>query len=129
VNNMPIKYSKKVLEYFLNPKNIGEMENPDVVVEEGNPVCGDMLRMFLKVKDGRIEDIKFLSFGCAANIATGSILTELVKGKTLEEAKKITMKDVAEKLGGLPPIKMHCAILAAKALHKAIEEYEKKTNK
>lgn len=121
---MGIKYNKKVMEHFMNPRNVGTLKDADTVIEEGNPVCGDMLRMYLKIKDGKIEDIKFLSFGCAANIATASVITELAKGKTLEEAKKISMKDVAENLDNLPRIKMHCAALAAKALKKAIEEFK-----
>ncbi|MFX1485811.1 MAG: iron-sulfur cluster assembly scaffold protein [Promethearchaeota archaeon] len=121
---MGIKYNKKVMEHFMHPRNVGTLKDADTVIEEGNPVCGDMLRMYLKIKDGKIEDIKFLSFGCAANIATASVITELAKGKTLEEAKKIGMKDVAENLDNLPRIKMHCAALAAKALQKAIEEFK-----
>ncbi|MFX0068445.1 MAG: iron-sulfur cluster assembly scaffold protein [Promethearchaeota archaeon] len=120
---MGIRYNKKVMEHFMNPKNVGTLEDADTVIEEGNPVCGDMLRMYLKIEEGKIKDIKFLSFGCAANIATASVITELAKGRTLEEAKKITMKEVAENLDNLPRIKMHCAALAAKALQKAIEEY------
>lgn len=121
---MGIRYNKKVMEHFMNPKNVGTLKDADTIIEEGNPVCGDMLRMYLKIKDGKIKDIKFLSFGCAANIATASVITELAKGKTLEEAKEITMKEVAENLDNLPRIKMHCAALAAKALQKAIEEYK-----
>ena len=119
-------YSKKVMEHFKNPKNMGEMENPDAVGEVGNPTCGDVMRVYIKVKDNKIKDIKFQTMGCIAAIATSSMVTELAKGKTLEEAKKITNKDVAESLGNLPPIKMHCSNLAADALRKAIEEYEKK---
>jgi len=122
---MGIRYNKKVMEHFMNPKNVGTLKDADTIIEEGNPVCGDMLRMYLKIRDGKIKDIKFLSFGCAANIATASVITELAKGRTLEEAKEITMKEVAENLDNLPRIKMHCAALAAKALQKAIEEYRK----
>ena len=121
---MVIRYNKKVMEHFMNPKNVGTLKDADTIIEEGNPVCGDMLRMYLKIRDGKIKDIKFLSFGCAANIATASVITELAKGRTLEEAKEITMKEVAENLDNLPRIKMHCAALAAKALQKAIEEYK-----
>jgi len=119
-------YSKKVIELFQNPKNMGEIENPDGVGEVGNPSCGDVMRIYIKIKDNKIEDIKFQTFGCIAAIATSSMTTELAKGKTLEEAKKITNKDVAESLGNLPPIKMHCSNLADDALKKAIEDYEGK---
>jgi nitrogen fixation protein NifU and related proteins len=119
-------YSEKVLKHFKHPKNMGEMKNPDAVGEVGNPACGDVMRVYIKVKDNRIADIKFQTLGCIAAIATSSMVTELAKGKTLEEAKKITNKDVAQDLGGLPPIKMHCSNLAADALHKSIENYEKK---
>ena len=118
-------YSKKVIELFQNPKNMGEMENPDAVGEVGNPSCGDVMRISLKIKDNKIKDIKFQTMGCIAAIATSSMITELAKGKTLEEAKKITNKDVANSLGNLPPIKMHCSNLAADALKKAIENYER----
>lgn len=119
-------YSKKVMEHFKDPKNMGEMENPDGVGEVGNPRCGDVMRVAIKVKNNKIEDIRFQTMGCIAAIATSSMTTELAKGKTLEEAKKITNKDVAESLGSLPPIKMHCSNLAASALKKAIENYEEK---
>lgn len=121
-------YSKKVIELFQNPKNMGEMKAPDAVGEVGNPACGDIMRISLKIKDNKIKDIKFQTMGCIAAIATSSMITELAKGKTLEQAKKITNKDVAKSLGNLPPIKMHCSNLAADALKKAIENYEK-TNK
>ncbi|HIE18359.1 TPA: iron-sulfur cluster assembly scaffold protein [Candidatus Bathyarchaeota archaeon] len=119
-------YSPKLIELFKNPKNVGEMPDADVKVTEGSLACGDMITLFLKVdeKTKRIEDIKFLSYGCAANIATTSIMTELVKGKTLEEAKKITFKEIAEALGGLPPVKMHCAVLSIDGLRSAIRKYE-----
>lgn len=116
-------YSKKVIKLFQNPKNMGEMKNPDAVGEVGNPNCGDIMRIYIKVKDKKIKDIKFQTMGCIAAIATSSMITELAKGKTLEEAKKITNKDVASSLGDLPPIKMHCSNLAADALRKAIENY------
>ena len=119
-------YSKKVMELFQNPHNVGVIEGADGVGEVGNPVCGDMMTLYIKVKDNRLEDIKFQTFGCAAAIATSSMITDLAKGKTLEEAKKITRQDVADALEGLPPIKMHCSNLAADALGKAIEDYEKK---
>ena len=115
------------MEYFMNPKNIGEMENPDVVVEEGNPVCGDIMKIYIKVKDNKIIDCKFKTFGCGAAIATSSMITEMVRGKDVDEALKISNKAVAEALGGLPPIKMHCSNLAADGLSKAIEDYKKKS--
>lgn len=125
---MPLPYSEKVLEYFKHPKNVGKIENPDAKAKEGSPACGDMVTLYLKVdeKTKRITDIKFESFGCASNIATGSIITELAKGKTLEEAKKITWKDAAEELGGLPPVKVHCSVLAVDVLRAAIEDYEER---
>jgi nitrogen fixation protein NifU and related proteins len=119
-------YSEKVVEYFLHPRNMGELENPDGVGMVGNPTCGDVMYVYIKVSDGRISDIKFKTMGCAAAIATSSMTTELAKGKTLGEAKAITRALVAEQLGGLPPEKMHCSNLAADALHKAIEDYESK---
>ena len=116
-------YTDKVMEHFRNPRNMGELKEPDGVGEVGNPACGDVMSMMIKVKDGRIADIKFQTFGCAAAIATSSMITELAKGKTLEEALKLTRTDVAEQLGGLPPIQMHCSNLAADALHAAITDY------
>ncbi len=121
-----LKYTQKVIELFKDPKNIGEMEDPTVTAVEGDPKCGDMFKMFLKIKNDKIVDVKFLSFGCAANIATGSMTTEMVKGKTVDEAKKITIKQIADALGGLPALKMHCAVLAYKTLKKALQEYERK---
>ena len=118
-----LKYTEKVLELFRNPKNMGEMESPTVVAVEGDPQCGDMFKMFLKIENGRIVDVKFLSFGCAANIATGSMTTELIKGKTVEEAEKLTIKEIVDALGGLPALKTHCAVLAYKTLKKALQEY------
>jgi len=134
---MSLNYSKKVFELFQNPKNMGEMKNPDAVGEVGNLQCGDIMRIYIKVGKKKIngkeqeyiKDIKFQTMGCIAAIATSSMVTELAKGKTLEEAKKLSNKDVAEEVGGLPPIKMHCSNLAANALKKAIESYEKKENK
>ncbi|PIZ00873.1 iron-sulfur cluster assembly scaffold protein [bacterium (Candidatus Howlettbacteria) CG_4_10_14_0_8_um_filter_40_9] len=135
------------MEHFRNPKNVGEIKNPDGVGEVGNPVCGDIMKITIKVKkrstDDRLQatvdsspktedyisDIKFQTFGCGAAIATSSITTELAKGKTLEEAEKISNKEVAESLGGLPPVKMHCSNLAATALKKAIEDYRTKNSK
>ncbi len=122
-------YSEKVMEHFRNPRNVGVIEDADGVGTVGNPVCGDMMTIYIKVKDGKIEDIKFQTFGCAAAIATSSMATELAKGKTLEEALRITKQTVAEALGGLPPQKMHCSNLAAEALKRAIADYLKKQGK
>lgn len=116
-------YSQKVMDHFTNPRNVGEVTDPDGVGTVGNPVCGDLMKITIRVKDGRIEDVKFLTFGCGAAIATSSMVTEMVKGKSLEEALQITNKAVAEALDGLPPIKMHCSNLAADALHAAIKDY------
>jgi nitrogen fixation NifU-like protein len=119
-------YSEKVMEHFRNPRNVGEIPNADGVGTVGNPVCGDMMTIYIKVRKNRIADIKFKTFGCGAAVATSSMITELARGKTLDEAKKITRTDVADSLGGLPPIKMHCSNLAADALHEAIKDYQGK---
>lgn len=119
-------YSEKVMEHFRNPRNMGEIPDADGIGTVGNPVCGDMMTIYIKVKDNRISDIKFKTFGCGAAIATSSMITELAKGKTLEGAMKIARADVADSLGGLPPVKMHCSNLAADALHAAIEDHYKK---
>ena len=121
-------YSEKVLDHFRNPRNVGEISDADAVGSVGNPVCGDMMTIYLKVEEERISDIKFKTFGCGAAIATTSMTTELAKGKTLDEAMKITKQDVAEELEGLPPVKMHCSNLAVDALREAIEDYKKKQN-
>jgi len=118
-------YSEKVMEHFRNPRNMGEIPDADGVGTVGNPVCGDMMTVYIKVKDNRIDDIKFKTFGCGAAIATSSMVTELAKGKKLEEAEKISRSDVADSLGGLPKVKMHCSNLAADALRAAIKDYEK----
>ncbi|MFU2157736.1 MULTISPECIES: iron-sulfur cluster assembly scaffold protein [Caldisericum] len=125
---MPIPYTKLVIEHFKNPHNVGEIQDADVKVTEGSPACGDMITLYLKIdpKTRKIVDVKFKSYGCASNIATASIITDLVKGKTVEEAKNITWKDAAEALGGLPPVKVHCSVLAADALHSAVELYLEK---
>jgi len=122
-------YTDKVMDHFRNPRNMGEIPNADGVGTVGNPVCGDLMTMYIKVKDDRIEDVKFKTYGCGAAIATSSMTTELAKGKTLDEAMKITRASVAESLGGLPKVKMHCSNLAADALHAAIENYREKTKK
>jgi len=119
-------YTEKVMDHFKNPRNMGEIPDADGVGTVGNPVCGDLMTVYIKVKDNRIEDIKFRTFGCGAAIATSSMITELAKGKTIEEAIKISRGDVADSLGGLPPIKMHCSNLAADALHAAIKDYQAK---
>ncbi|MCK4927066.1 MAG: Fe-S cluster assembly scaffold protein NifU [Candidatus Aenigmarchaeota archaeon] len=116
-------YSKKVMDHFKNPRNTGEIEDADGTGEVGNPICGDIMKITIKVKDDRIEDIKFKTFGCAAAIATSSMITEIAKGKTLEEAKEISKKDVSCALDGLPPIKEHCSNLASEGLRKAIDDY------
>jgi nitrogen fixation NifU-like protein len=125
---MALPYSEKVLEYFAHPKNVGEIENPDAVATEGSPACGDMVKLYLKIdpETKSIYDIKFKSYGCASNIATASIITELSKNKTIDEAKNITWKQASETLGGLPPAKVHCAVLAVDALKTAIDNYEHK---
>nr|WP_277995628.1 Fe-S cluster assembly scaffold protein NifU [Desulfitibacter alkalitolerans] len=122
-------YTDKVMENFTNPKNVGEIEDADGIGQVGNPTCGDIMKMYIKVKDNVIEDIKFKTFGCGAAIATSSMATELAKGRTIEEAEKLTNKEVAEALGGLPGTKMHCSNLAADALRKAIEDYKSKQAK
>ncbi|MBW6464058.1 MAG: Fe-S cluster assembly scaffold protein NifU [Dethiobacteria bacterium] len=119
-------YNEKVVDHFSNPRNVGELENPDAVGETGSFKCGDTMTLYLKVQNDRIEDVSFQTFGCGAAIASSSMLTEMVKGKTLDEAMKITNQDVADELGGLPPLKLHCSNLAADALHDAIEKYRKK---
>jgi len=128
INNL---YSKKVMEHFMHPKNMGKIKNPSGVATVGNPYCGDVMRLYLKIekKDGKeyIKDVKFQTLGCAAAISTSSIMTSMVKGKPLDKAKKITNAVITEALGGLPAIKTHCSVLAAEALEKAIENYQKKS--
>lgn len=121
-----MQYSEKVMEHFRNPRNVGEIENPDGIGYVGNPVCGDIMELYIKVKNNIIVDAKFKTFGCGAAIATSSMVTELVKGKSIDEALAISNKAVAEALGGLPPIKMHCSVLAEEALKSAIDDYFKK---
>ena len=121
-----MQYSQKVLDHFMHPHNVGKMENPDAVATEGSPACGDQVTVYLKVDDKTktITDISFLSYGCASNIATASIITDMAKGKTLEEAIKITWRDAMDALDGLPPVKVHCSVLAADTLQSAISNYE-----
>ena len=121
-------YSDTVMDHFMNPRNVGDIEDADGVGEVGNPVCGDMMTFCIKVDENdRLADVKFKTFGCGAAIAVSSMVSEMAKGKTLDEALKITREDVAEQLGGLPGNKMHCSNLGADALHRAIEDYRKKT--
>lgn len=121
-----VTYNEKVMQHFTNPQNVGDIKDADGIGEVGNPVCGDMMTFYIKVKDNKLEDVKFKTFGCGAAIAVSSMVSQIAKGKTLEEALKITNKDVAEELGGLPKNKMHCSNLGADALHAAIKDYMKK---
>jgi NifU-like protein involved in Fe-S cluster formation len=125
---MPLPYSEQVMEHFRNPRNVGRLEDPDAKAVEGSPACGDMVAVYLRVNeaDHRIEDIKFESYGCASNIATGSIITELAKGRTLDEAEEISWKEASDALGGLPPIKTHCSVLAVDGLRAAIQNYKER---
>ena len=124
-----MEYTEQVMDHFMNPRNMGEMENPDGVGTVGNAKCGDIMRIYIKVEDNVITDVKFKTFGCGAAIATSSKATELVKGKTLDEALQITNKMVMESLGGLPPVKVHCSVLAEEALHAAIQDYKDRLEK
>ncbi len=121
-------YSEKVMDHFMHPRNVGEIENADGVGTVGNAKCGDIMRIFLKVENGVIEDVKFKTFGCGAAVATSSMATELVIGKTVEEALKVTNKAVMEALDGLPPVKVHCSLLAEQAIHAALWDYAQKNN-
>ena len=123
------EYSEKVMDHFMNPRNVGEIENADGVGIVGNPVCGDIMKMYLKIEDNVIKDAKFKTFGCGAAVATSSMATELIIGKTLEEALDITNNTVAEALDGLPPVKMHCSNLAQQAVKAAIDDYKKRNGK
>jgi nitrogen fixation NifU-like protein len=125
---MPV-YSEKVMDHFMHPRNVGEIENPDGVGEVGNPICGDMMAFYIKVNDNRLEDVKFKTFGCGAAIAVSSMVSEMAKGKTIEEAQKITPELVAQELEGLPKQKFHCSNLGAQALNKAIDDYLAKQSK
>ncbi len=124
-----LNYSEKVMDHFTNPRNVGEISDASGIGNVGNPICGDIMRMYIKVENGIIIDAKFKTFGCGAAIATSSMVTEIVKGKTIEEALKISNKAVAEALGGLPQIKMHCSVLAEQALRSALADYYKKIGK
>mgnify|MGYP001010802807 FL=1 len=121
-------YSEKVMDHFKNPRNVGEIPDADGIGEVGNPKCGDIMKMYLKVEDGVIKDVKFKTFGCGSAIASSSMATEMVKGKTIDEALSVTNKAVAEALDGLPPVKMHCSVLAEQAIKSALLDYSKKNN-
>lgn len=123
----PFPYSEIVMDHFANPRNMGDMEEPSAVGNVGNPACGDMMRLYLKIENGVIVDARFKTFGCGAAIASSSILTEMLKGKTLEEALKISNEEVVNALGGLPPAKIHCSVMAEEALKAAMNDYESKT--
>jgi nitrogen fixation NifU-like protein len=119
-------YNETVMEHFMNPRNVGEIEGADGVGEVGNPACGDMMRLYLKIEDGKVEDAKFRTFGCGAAIASSSMLTEMVKGKTVAEVRAITNEQVSAALGGLPEVKIHCSVMAEEAVKAALDDYEKK---
>jgi nitrogen fixation NifU-like protein len=119
-------YSATVMEHFMNPRNVGEIEGADGVGEVGNPACGDMMRLYLKIEQGRVTDAKFRTFGCGAAIASSSMLTEMIKGKTVDEAREISNQAVAEALGGLPAVKIHCSVMAEQAVKSALDDYAKK---
>ena len=119
-------YSAKVMDHFMNPRNVGEIEDASGIGEVGNPACGDMMRLYLKIEDGRVVDAKFRTFGCGAAIASSSMLTEMIKGKTVAEAREITNRHVADALDGLPPVKIHCSVMAEEAVKSALDDYEKK---
>ena len=119
-------YSAKVMDHFMNPRNVGEIENASGVGEVGNPACGDMMRLYLKVEDGKVVEAKFRTFGCGAAIASSSMLTEMIKGKSVEEARAITNQQVSEALDGLPPVKIHCSVMAEQAVKAALDDYVKK---
>ncbi|SCG83257.1 nitrogen fixation protein NifU and related proteins [Proteiniborus sp. DW1] len=121
-------YSEKVMEHFMNPRNVGEIENADGIGQVGNPKCGDIMKMYLKIENDTIVDVKFKTFGCGSAIASSSMATELIKGKTIKEAMQLTNKAVAEALDGLPPVKMHCSVLAEQAIKSALFDYSKKNN-
>ena len=123
------QYSEKVIDHFKNPRNLGEIENADGIGEVGNAKCGDLMRLSIKIEDGKIADAKFKTFGCCAAIATSSMITEMIRGKPLSQLKEVTNKAVAEALGGLPRIKLHCSVLAEDALKAALEDYYKKQGK
>lgn len=124
-----MEYSEIVVDHYTNPRNVGKIEDASGVGEVGNPVCGDIMKMYIKVEDGKISDVKFKTFGCGAAIASSSVTTELIKGKTIEEALALKNTEVVDKLGGLPPVKLHCSVLAEETIHSAIADYLKKQGK
>ena len=119
-------YSEKVMDHFMNPRNVGEIESPDGVGEVGNPACGDMMRLYLKIDEGKVVDAKFRTFGCGAAIASSSMLTEMIKGKTVDEARAITNQHVADALDGLPAVKIHCSVMAEQAVKSALDDFVRK---
>jgi nitrogen fixation NifU-like protein len=119
-------YSEKVMDHFMNPRNVGEIDGADGVGEVGNPACGDMMRLYIKIEEGRVRDAKFRTFGCGAAIASSSMLTEMIKGKTVDEARAITNQQVADALDGLPAVKIHCSVMAEQAVKSALDDYAKK---
>lgn len=125
---MAMTYSEKVRDHFANPRNVGKLEDANGIGEVGNAVCGDIMKMYLKIEKGVIEDVKFNTFGCGAAIATSSMATEMIKGKTVEEAQALTNKAVVEALDGLPPVKLHCSVLAEEAVQAALEDYRRRQN-
>ena len=124
-----MEYSEKVIEHYTNPRNVGKIENASGIGEVGNPVCGDIMKMYLKIENDVITDVKFKTFGCGAAIASSSVSTEMIKGKTIDEALQLTNKDVINELGGLPPVKLHCSVLAEEAIRNAIADYFRKEGK
>lgn len=124
----PFPYTEIVMDHFANPRNMGDMENPSAIGNVGNPACGDMMRLYLKIENGVITDAKFKTFGCGAAIASSSILTEMLKGKTLKDAMNVSNEEVVDALGGLPPAKIHCSVMAEEALKAAMNDYESKDN-
>lgn len=122
----PLPYSEKVMDHFMNPRNVGELPDASGIGTVGNPICGDVMKMFLKIENNIITDVKFKTFGCGAAVATSSMVTEMVKGRSIDDALKITNHAVAEALGGLPPVKMHCSVLAEEALRSALKDYYNK---